>query len=50
MAGCNPRKCSIDFGLIETQVVFSLPIPIADGWCLGTCSVIDADRAEGLDI
>ena len=50
MAGCNPRKCSIDFDLGRDTggVCFADPDCGWSCWCLGTCSVIDADRAEGL--
>src|SRR6516162_4688581 len=50
MAGCNPRKCSIDFDLGRDTggVCFADPDCGWSCWCLGACSVIDADRAEGL--
>src|SRR5215831_11845004 len=50
MAGCNPRKCSIDFDPNRDTgcLLSSDPDCRWSCWCLGTCSVIDTVRSKGL--
>jgi len=50
MAGCNPRKCSIDFEPDrDTGCLFpSDPDCKWSCWCFSSCSVRDAAESEGL--